>query len=891
MQKLLVVLAVLISPGLCAQSQIIIDALLVEGNVQEALTMIDEELSRPLSDDHVFTLKTKKSEALTRAGKFDEAETLLQTLQSARLNQSQSASLKSSLGFLYLHRGRNDLAEENLKEAQSGWEKEGKIQSLEAAQTQSHLGNLFRTMGKYAEAEQHLSMSLMTRQNLLPERHELIAASMNDLGLLYSLFDSDKALDHYEKALAIYEQIHGKSHPKIAIANTNMGYIFREMELFGDAINNFETALGIWNNVYPGAHASKGFVLFSLGQTNLRMKNFRAAREFFTQALQMYEDTYQGRHPEIARVYNALGNLDQSEGNFDFALRNYQKGMIANHPSFASAELGSNPNVRGFYDGNVLLHSMLNKAQALELQYFRKTLRFKDLLKAIKTLQSCDTLIDHLRQQTRDESDKITLGGVASEVYTDGVRISCEAAYAALDKKHFYEQAFYFGEKSKAAVLLGAIADANAKSFAGIPAALLEEEKQLKSSIALVAQKLAQVPEKSEEEYLRQTFYDLNRSYELFGRKLENEFPAYYNLKYNATAPSIAQLSSKLDRHSLLLSYFIDEKNDRLYIFKISARGLNVEDKHLAEDFERNLIGLRNAIYYSDFPTYTKVASALSNILIPRIPGTISDLIVIPDARLGTIPFETLMTSAPRQDATYQTLPYLIRKYAVRYEFSSSLIMQKELRKKLASPSILLCAPVTFSGNDSFSDLPASESEVTDISNLFASRNYATSLLLRHDADEGTIKNEDLKKYSLLHFATHGVVDERNPELSRIFLNSRNSSEDGSLFAGEIYNLELNANLVTLSACQTGLGKISKGEGVIGLSRALVYAGARNCLVSFWKVADESTATLMKDYYSLLLEKQESNYSATLQQAKRNLISGEKYSSPYYWAPFILIGF
>jgi CHAT domain-containing protein len=116
-------------------------------------------------------------------------------------------------------------------------------------------------------------------------------------------------------------------------------------------------------------------------------------------------------------------------------------------------------------------------------------------------------------------------------------------------------------------------------------------------------------------------------------------------------------------------------------------------------------------------------------------------------------------------------------------------------------------------------------------------------------------------------------------------------SEDGNLFAGEIYNLNLNASLVTLSACQTGLGKISKGEGVIGLSRALVYAGAKSLIVSFWSVADESTAELMKDFYREMLQHPQATFSTNLRQAKLRLIQNEKYTAPYYWAPFILIGF
>jgi len=152
------------------------------------------------------------------------------------------------------------------------------------------------------------------------------------------------------------------------------------------------------------------------------------------------------------------------------------------------------------------------------------------------------------------------------------------------------------------------------------------------------------------------------------------------------------------------------------------------------------------------------------------------------------------------------------------------------------------------------------------------------------------VKSNSLSSYTYLHFATHGIVDEEDPELSKIFLNSSNK-EDGNLFSGEIYNLDLNAEMVVLSACQTGLGKFSKGEGVIGLSRALIYAGAKNIIVSFWSVADESTAELMVDFYKNLLQKKDQNFREALQQAKVNMIKKGNYSAPYYWAPFVMIGF
>ena len=266
-------------------------------------------------------------------------------------------------------------------------------------------------------------------------------------------------------------------------------------------------------------------------------------------------------------------------------------------------------------------------------------------------------------------------------------------------------------------------------------------------------------------------------------------------------------------------------------------------------------------------------------------------MIILPVGRLSIIPFEALLYEEPKENADFSTLPYLVKKYSIRYEFSAALILQKKPGRPNDKPAIFLCAPVSFSEKDNLSDLPATESEVKEIASLFSSQQYSSGLYTRDKADEKRVKSPDLKTFSYIHFATHGIVDESNPELSRIFLHSEADSEDGNLFAGEIYNLSLDVSLVTLSACQTGLGKISKGEGVIGLSRALVYAGARSIIVSFWSVADESTAELMKDFYKLMLQRKDTNFAADLREAKLHLIANKNYAAPYYWAPFILIGF
>lgn len=823
-------------------------------------------------------------DSLIRSGKFVEAEAALKKIN------GDEALIKSHYGLLYMAQTRYDLAIENLQTAIDLFEKDNNATSLEAAEALVHLGNIYRSMGKYTQAEEQLNHALLIREEKLPANHELIAAIYNDLGLVYIELDRDKSIEYYEKALETYRKLHGEDDPKIAIGNTNLGIVYAKEKLYGDAINYFETALKIWEKVYSKPHANKALVLMNLGNTYSYMGNKKAALEYYEKSLTMYEAALGKKHPEVAYALTLIGNEKVGQKKFDEGLELYQQALSANIPNFNESNASVTPPIKEFYNGTQLLYSLSYKAQALEKKYFGETLKHADLLLALTTLQACDSLIDLLRQGATNESDKIALGVIANAVYGDGVRIAYTLSDVSFrDRKLYRELSFYFAEKSKSAVLQEAISDTNAKSFANIPGDLLEEEKNLKAAIALIAQKLAQKPEPEEEKYLRETIFSLNRAYQDFTKRLENQYPEYFNLKYNSAAPSIAQLQHALGEKTALISYFIDETNSRLYTFVLSKKRFSIETKALMPEYDKYITGLRNSLFFQEINTFKISAQELYKLLIPeKIPGYVDDLVIVPTGRMGVLPFETLLSKVSR-DEDFKTLPYLLHTYSIRYEFSAGLALQKKQESKAIS-SALFCAPVTFPDKDGLSDLPGTESEVNTIASLFKQKNITSSVYLNSKANETNIKSESLKDFSLVHFATHGVVDENSPELSRIFLQTETGAEDGNLFAGEIYNLQFNANLVALSACQTGLGKISKGEGVIGLSRALVYAGARNIIVSFWSVADQSTAQLMTDFYKQLLENPSVNYSRDLRKAKLSLLKGN-YSAPYYWAPFILIGF
>lgn len=819
------------------------------------------------------------------AGDYTKAEALIRELDSGNWKSpKEKAVFLTNSGTLYLNKGRQDLAIEKLQEAYNIFQETDTDHTKEAANCLSWLSLTYNASGKYNQAEAYGLIALQLRQEFFGEQSEEVAASYNDLGLVYSQIDPDKGLEYYEKALVIYQKIHGNEHPKIAIANTNIGVLYTQIELFGDAINNLESALKIWTKIYPNGHPNVAFVNRNLGQTYVKMGNNQLALTYFERALAQYRKSFGEKHPDISSTLNQIGAVHLNQQQYNTALDDFQQAICANVPTFNTKEIDSNPRVSEYYNAKVLLFSLTLKAQGLEARHFGKTLNLSDLKLALSTLHLCDSLIDEIRHHSSDESDKISLGALANEVYVEGVRLASAISEMTAVPGKYREAAFYFAEKSKSAVLQESIADAQAKSFAGIPQELVDQEKDLKSGIAFLSQRLSVGPPAEEEKYLRESLFVLNSEYDAFTKNLEKDYPNYYNLKFNNSFPTVADLQKLLKDDEAIVSYFIAESAGKMYQFVITSHRFKSHELTLPADFEKLAKGLMNSIYYREFATFAKCADGLKYVLTPKTSKP--NVIIIPSGRMSTLPIEVLPVN--KTGDSFATTRYLVTQQAISSEFSAGLIAQKRKSPMSAQQSIFLCAPVRFPRKDNLNELPGTESEIKAIAGLFPAATKA--VLLYDDANEGKIKSNEISRYNYLHFATHGVVDETEPELSRIFLND-DESDDGHLFAGEIYNLNLNADLAVLSACQTGLGKYSKGEGVIGLSRALVYAGARNLVVSFWSVADQSTSELMTDFYSTLLKNQEKGFRYALQQSKIKMIESKDFSDPYFWAPFVLIGF
>jgi CHAT domain-containing protein len=322
-------------------------------------------------------------------------------------------------------------------------------------------------------------------------------------------------------------------------------------------------------------------------------------------------------------------------------------------------------------------------------------------------------------------------------------------------------------------------------------------------------------------------------------------------------------------------------------------------------------------------------SNALYKAVIEPAGAIITDkrILVVADGALNYVPFEALVKNADGAD--YASLNYLVKTNEIVYSPSASVISAIRASGPSSSKNILLVADPVFSADDPrakgsgaatasaetrglglgleaavndvagapptsgglrLARLSGTRTEADEISKIAKGGGAQAEVWADLNANEDNVRTRDLTGYRVLHVATHGLLDADRPQFTGVVLSLvGNKSNDGFLRTDEIFNLKLGSPLVMLSACETGLGKEKRGEGVIGLTRAFMYAGAPTVGVSLWSVADKSTAELMTDFYKRLLAGS-SSPASSMRAAQVAMIDGKKYSAPFYWAPFVLVG-
>jgi CHAT domain-containing protein/Tfp pilus assembly protein PilF len=482
------------------------------------------------------------------------------------------------------------------------------------------------------------------------------------------------------------------------------------------------------------------------------------------------------------------------------------------------------------------------------------------------------------------------------------------------------QDAFDVSEQYRARVFLETLAE----SHSGAAQVMSSEQRRRQTDLSVRASAIqkelwdAELPP-VRRQTLERSLLPIDEDLDALRLEVRRTSPQYANLQYPDLVTA-GHVANQIDQDTVLISYVLGDGHS--FVWAISRRGLESAWLPDRAVIERDVAAYRQLLTSRSIgpesaagkdqrrTAIERAGRALYRTLLSPIEGGLrgaTRLIIAPDGVLHVLPFEALIRPSSLNVAAGPR--WLVRDFSVSEAPSASALeaLAASVSTAPRSHELLAVGDPSYSGMlDDQSDrgtrvgslagrsvrvaaLPFARLEVTDIAALYPPA--ATRVYLGKAATEQSVKSEALDQYRYIHFAAHTVVDDVRPGRSGILLSiDSQSREDGILQADEVMDLRLNADLVTLSACSTGLGMVLRGEGIVGLTRAFLTAGARSVAASLWNVNDGATAALMRTFYQGL--DRGLTRDDALRQAKLSLITGNdaQWQDPYYWAPFVLVG-
>lgn len=652
------------------------------------------------------------------------------------------------------------------------------------------------------------------------------------------------------------------------------------------------------------------FSYLILGKLNLDDGKKEDAFSYFDQAIKAATNEADGyaNFPQIAATYAEKGKAHLSVSEFDKALFAFQKGLQTVSLDFESDDVKKNPSLDQIVQKLGALDLITGKARVFFEQYKSGDEQVEKLEQAHQQYILAIQLIKNIRQGYTTNATKYILAQKANLIYEQAIDI-CYLLFLKTDDKKYKEQAFTFAERNKAITLLESINEDIALSLAGLPDSLIEMERALSIKLNFEEKRLAEAKAKPQEntqanikEIAAQRF-SLKEQHKNLINHIEKNHPKYYLLKYTDVTATVQKLKHNvLDDQTAMISFFVGEQF--IYSFLLTEEGLWMNKIEEKSSFERQINNLRQTIttapesesFIEGFKTYSENAYGLYKTIfqehLETIHHEVKNLIIIPDDIIGFIPFDLLLTKAPNpQKANYSpsNLSYLMEQFSISYNYSGTLLLNNQKVTDRKNNNNFIGFVPSFNEqkniaertcNDSrLYNLKCASKEVNTINEMF------DGIIVEDLTATKKLFMEQVSDYDIVHLATHACVNETNAMLNRIHFS------DDYVTMYDLYNLKLNANLLVLSACNTGAGKIIKGEGVISLSRGFMQSGVASVLMSLWSVDDCATSDIMTSFYQELARGQAKD--AALQKAKLNYIniaSDKIKAHPYYWAAFIPCG-
>ncbi len=764
--------------------------------------------------------------------------------------------------------------------------------------------------GDYERSLEYFRKDLNIQRKL--QRQNLIHTAIplhNIANVYWGLEQYDSSAYYFSRTLDIYRQIYAPGHSAIQSVYNGLGSVYWDKGDKTRSLEYFDRAAAS-DNKRNGSLLDAGGNQQELGKQELQDREYDKALAYFKQALASRMQEMGSDNPYTNSCYNYIGKTFALNNDNDQALQFYQKAITGLLPGFEDTSITANPiSLDSMTSARFLLDAMVAKTTLLAEKYALSGVR-ADLDLAFKTAETTIKLIDHMRNSNLAEASKLFWVAKVMPFYEEAIHINYQL-WALTNDKQYIDHAFRISEKAKAFLMLQSQKDLEAKSIAGIPDSLLEKEQQLKSEMVKYRKYIYRESLKClKADHKRLALWQdrvfrLKSSYRQWIEQAEKRYPEYYRLKYSTAVIGIDALQKKLtDAHpgTLVLEYFMGARH--LYVIGVSPdhqwiKALPIPD-NLFQQFKHFRRSYSDPDFFlaqpdSSYRTFTRngrllYRKLLEPVLAQGVPAW-EKIIIIPDGWLTYLPFELLLDSmVPATPRNYKKLPYLVKKRGISYAYSASLLFNPVERKvnppksrQLVgfAPAYPTAAP--FDPSRQLSPLKYNDHELAAAENTYFGKIFTGAEATKEQFDRYA------PYYSILHLAMHAIVNNEEPMYSKlVFAGAADSLS--ALYTYDLYQHKLAADLVILSACNTGLGKLQKGEGLISLARGFTYAGAGSVIMSLWPVDDYATPVIFKTFYQLLSTG--ARKPSALRRAKLHYLeqADPAAAHPFYWGGFAFIG-
>lgn len=736
------------------------------------------------------------------------------------------------------------------------------------------VAGVYQDIGDYENAIKKYKESIKFHIDIYGEKHRYTGEAWADLGTAYTENKNFlKAIDASKNAISIAKK--NKNTRQLIKTYNNLGNTYDDQKSYTKSREVYHSVIQLCMESPDApiqdcikAKNNLGFLLINLEEPE-------EAEPFLVEALQakkQYQDNAAYHYSYSATLEN-LGDLALAQNQHKSALDYYQKALMNLSDNFRNTDIFTHP----IPEKNEFIYSKIDLIRILDLKakaalsFFEKNKNEQYLQLALDTYKSVDQWINLFYRDISTEKSKLEWIARAHEIYANAIHVALEARQP--------ERAFHFAERARTVLLWQSLSEQSARNTL----TQKDREKEDNISIEIRLQETAYFDaDPSEKDSLQLLIQDLNRAKEQLIQSFERKYPEYHNRKYNTDFITLKEVQNDIidGEKTALLEYFLTE--NLLYIFIINKNDFFVEKLNINQDFYDNIDCFNQAIKTDDSSLDEFIPPAhqlYQNVLAPalhHLNGEVEKLILIPDGRLNYVTFEALLTDTIATQ-NWQRLPYFINDYTVNYMYScNSSYTTHRIKEKSQNIDFLGVAPA-FHTADGLMPLPYATKEIQDIA---LSKEGHTLL------GDSVTRAQFIKiapQARTLHIASHATQGEGE---GKIYL-----SGGEVITQKDIQAMNWATEQVILSACETGTGELSKGEGVLSLGWSFAYKGVPSIVMSQWAVSSKSTKNLMVNYHQKLQEQLPSDEA--LRQAKigfRNDVDRMKDAHPHHWAAFIHIG-